>query len=84
MVVVDTSIIVDHLRRQSGISVFAGLLQDYPTQTFAVALVSIQELYTGRSSRNTLVEEKLLMVFGNMDERSKVDRAAGKLLEIDF
>lgn len=56
MVILDTNIIIDHLRRSVAKgSVLAKLAQDKPHEALAISVISIQELYEGQS---TLEEEK--------------------------
>lgn len=56
MVVVDTSIIIDHLRQPVGRdSLLLKLAREKPKEVLAVSVISVQELYEGRS---TLQEEK--------------------------
>lgn len=61
MVILDTNIIIDHLRRSVAKgSVLARLTQDKPKEVLAVSVVSIQELYEGQSTVNMEKEKDLL------------------------
>lgn len=61
MVVLDTSIIIDHLR-QTGTkaSYLEKLLKKDKRQSLAISVISIQELYEGQSTKDKHKEEKLL------------------------
>jgi predicted nucleic acid-binding protein len=56
MVIVDTNIIIDHLRlQQKQASYLMRLVENNPKETIALSVISVQELYEGMSTR---VEEK--------------------------
>lgn len=55
MVVLDTNIIIDHLRRPTGTAVLSQLVQKYPGEKLAISVISVQELYEGKS---TALEER--------------------------
>lgn len=50
MVIVDTNIIIDHLRQSPKKSKLIQVFKDYPEERFGLALVSLQELYEGSST----------------------------------
>jgi len=63
MVILDTNIIIDHLRqyaRRDMYSLLVKLSQENPKETLALSMLSIQELYEGRSTRNETKEAILL------------------------
>lgn len=60
MVVLDTSIIIDHLRQPPEKSKLIKLLQAHPEEALAVSVISLQELYEGQSTRDEEKEEHLL------------------------
>lgn len=61
MVVLDTSIIIDHLRTAtSGESHLLHLAKAKPKETLALSVISVQELYEGHSTRNKEKEKSLL------------------------
>lgn len=62
MVVVDTSVIIDHLRRSVGVSVLAKIERQRFGETLAVSSVTIQELYEGRSVADERKEKEMLAV----------------------
>lgn len=67
MVILDTNIIVDHLRRPSLPTVFSRLPDIYPNQTFSVSIISVQELFTGKSTRRDEEKEALLTILGSVE-----------------
>lgn len=67
MVVVDTSVVVDHLRRPSVNSIFSRLIRNHAASKIAVSLVSIQELYTGKSTRIQDEKTRLLSILANLE-----------------
>lgn len=61
MIVLDTNIIIDHLRRgDSGETILMKLAGDIPPGGLAVSLITIQELYEGQSTRDEEKEKSLL------------------------
>jgi len=61
VVVLDTSIIIDHLRqRPSAESHLDKIVKKMPKESLAVAMITIQELYIGTSTTNEQAEQLLL------------------------
>jgi predicted nucleic acid-binding protein len=62
MVVIDTNIIIDHLRLQKTEqeSLLMKLAKQLPKETLALSIISIQELYEGLSTRDSQKEQYLL------------------------
>jgi tRNA(fMet)-specific endonuclease VapC len=61
MVVVDTNIIIDHLRqRGKEDTVLMGLAQNIAKENLAISVVTVQELYEGKSTMEKDEEEYLL------------------------
>jgi predicted nucleic acid-binding protein len=62
MVVLDTSIIVDHLRLQEKDrdSKLITLVKNNPDEILAISMISVQELYEGQSTKNQEKEQYLL------------------------
>lgn len=61
MVILDTNIIIDHLRqRRICPSALMRLVSAMPGEELAISTITVQELYTGRSSRDPKAEEYLL------------------------
>ena len=65
MVVLDTSLLIDHLRlsrKESTSTHLMRLLAKFGKQELAISLVSIQELYEGKSTLTRKEEERMLSV----------------------
>jgi len=61
MVVLDTNIVIDHLRLQDGVeSKLMALVKTKPKEVLAISMITIQELYEGRSTRDAQKEQYLL------------------------
>ncbi len=67
MVVIDTSIIIDHLRKSVDDSTLLRLFEKYPNETFCISLVSIQELYEGQSTRDEVKENQLTITLSSFE-----------------
>lgn len=67
MVILDTNIIVDHLRLQgTGKSFLRKLEEKLGKEQLAISLISIQELYSGQSTKDPGREEYLLATIGSL------------------
>lgn len=62
MVVLDTNIIIDHLRLQKteAESKLMQIARQKPKETLAISIISVQELYEGRSTKDEHKEQYLL------------------------
>ncbi len=60
MVILDTNIIIDHLRRPTGQSFLMRLVQNQSKQNLAISVISVQELYEGQSTKVREKEQFLL------------------------
>lgn len=61
MVIVDTSVIIDHLRQvKTKESALMNLAKKKPKEVLGISIISIQELYEGQSTRDDLKEQFLL------------------------
>ncbi|OHA64438.1 MAG: hypothetical protein A2940_02300 [Candidatus Wildermuthbacteria bacterium RIFCSPLOWO2_01_FULL_48_29] len=61
MVVLDTNIIIDHLRQSSvKDTIFQSLVKNTPKSDLAISIITVQELYEGSSTRKRTEEEQLL------------------------
>ena len=61
MVVLDTNIIIDHLRQAHGKpTILERMLHMYPKDPLMLSVVSVQELYEGKSTLDTTKESMLL------------------------
>ncbi|MBI2405028.1 PIN domain-containing protein [Candidatus Gottesmanbacteria bacterium] len=67
MVIVDTNIIIDHLRSQSSTSVLIRLFDAYPEEPITTSVICLQELYEGESTRDDQKEQYLLSTLGSLD-----------------
>ena len=82
MVVIDTSILIDHLRLDSQSSSMLEELVRAESGVLGVSMISIQELYQGRSTRDSLAEEKMLATlsgFKILDYSHEIAKLAGNL-----
>ena len=60
MVILDTNIIIDHVRRKDSRSYLERLVETVSEKDCALSVISIQELYEGSSTRDTAKENYLL------------------------
>ncbi len=61
MVILDTNIIIDHLRqRGSATTLLMEMAKRVPKANLAISLLTVQELYEGRSTRDSVKEDYLL------------------------
>lgn len=61
MVILDTNIIIDHIRQHGKKdSALLEIAKKQPKETLALSVISIQELYEGRSTREEEKEKQLL------------------------
>lgn len=60
MVVLDTNIIFDHLRRKTGQSILEQIAAKHSTAQLGISILSIQELYSGQSTTDAVKEQALL------------------------
>ena len=62
MVVIDTSIIIDHLRQPSTQSKFISLATKYPKTSLSISVITIQELNQGQSTTRKTAQKDLLAI----------------------
>lgn len=83
MVILDTNIIIDHLRLPPGqTSRLAAYVASHPKDTLALCMVSVQELYEGRSTTDPVKEKDLLSTIAPlriMPYTYEVAKLAGEL-----
>lgn len=61
MVILDTNVIIDHLRKSEiQETMLMNLSKEFPKQELAISVISVQELYEGQSTRSSRKEEYLL------------------------
>lgn len=67
MVIVDTNIIIDHLRTTTDYkSKLVRLVQELPQEVLSLSVISIQELYEGQSTKVESKEKDLLATIGSL------------------
>lgn len=67
MVVVDTSIIIDHLRREDDEnSPFRLLIKDIQQDQIAISIVTVQELFVGQSTKRAEINRIVLSFVANL------------------
>jgi len=61
MVILDTNIIIDHLRQSGkGKTALMKFVSDQPKEKLSLSVISVQELYEGRSTKSEKEEQLLL------------------------
>lgn len=60
MVVLDTSVIIDHLRQKGKISKLEKIAKEFPKEALSISVISVQELYEGKSTKDEEKEKYLL------------------------
>lgn len=67
MVILDTSIIIDHLRRPPRESYLFKLTEKkLPKESLALSIISVQELYEGQSTKDVKREDVMLSTINSM------------------
>ena len=82
MVVLDTNIVIDHLRTKNPQSRLEQFRANFPQDELAVSIVTIQELFEGESTRNEVEETFLLATLRGVrlvPYNIEVAQVAGKL-----
>lgn len=69
MVVLDTSVIIDHLRQSNSNkeTFLQKIAKKVSKQSIAISVITIQELYEGLSTRNSEKEQYLLSTIGPLN-----------------
>lgn len=62
MVVLDTSVIIDHLRQTKKETALIRLVKQHPKESLALSIISVTELYEGQSTKDSQKEQALLAV----------------------
>lgn len=61
MVIIDTNILIDHLRQTSRpATIYAQLLKKYTKKHLAISSITVQELYIGQSTKNNHQHQALV------------------------
>lgn len=83
MVIIDTSLIIDHLRQQiSEDTILASLSLKYPNGELAISTITIQEVFTGKSSSCKKPLEKIATTLASLtivDYTLDISKLAGTL-----
>lgn len=83
MVVLDTNIIIDHLRQSpKKRTYFEELVEKHNEYNLAISIITIQEIYEGRSTKEREEEEKFLATISRLKILSynfEVAQLAGKI-----
>ncbi len=67
MVVLDTNVIIDHLRQPKGaVTHFKQIIQNNLKEALAISMISIQELYEGKSTLSVEKEKFLLATISHL------------------
>lgn len=64
MVILDTNIIIDHLRRSSKDSALSELSKKYGREEVGISVITIQELYEGKSTSDPVKENQMMSILG--------------------
>lgn len=84
MVVLDTNVIIDHLRLPKGSeTALIKITRLNPRDIIAVSVISVQELYQGKSSQNPMKENDIGMILDNvkiLPYDIKVAKLAGEII----
>lgn len=67
MVILDTDVIIDHLRQKHIKETPFMKLTQRVNGSFGLSVISIQELYAGKSTRNKKGEEDLLLLLSQLE-----------------
>lgn len=82
MVILDTNIIIDHVRKTRANSLLMRLSKEQNVEALSISIITVQELYQGTSTRNPRVEEVLLSILSPltlMQYTSEIAQMAGKI-----
>ena len=61
MVILDTNVIIDHLRQEKGQeTLLKRLIRNNLQEDLAISIISIQELYRGQSTKDSEKENNIL------------------------
>lgn len=82
MVILDTNIIIDHLRRSSDDSLLSKLSKNYSREEIGISVISLQELYEGKSTTSPTKENQMMAIIAQLNVLPydvDVARLAGKI-----
>lgn len=66
MVIVDTNVIIDHLRQRDQTTELMKVAKKFSKQNLGLSTISIQELYEGKSTRDEEKEKYLLAILSSL------------------
>lgn len=66
MVVVDTSVLIDHIRQRGKNSIFDEFTKK-SKEVLAVSLISVQELFEGKSTRKAEIEYEIINLINSLE-----------------
>ena len=77
MVILDTSVLIDSLRQsKSHFSILKQFIDLYPKDELSISILTIQELYAGKSSNNLINERLFLAVIDPLEILPYTDATA--------
>ena len=83
MVILDTNIIIDHLRQSPGRkTLLKELVKKYNEHNLVISVVTIQEIYEGKSTKDKENEEKFLSTISHLKTLSytfEIAQLAGQI-----
>jgi len=86
MVIIDTNIIIDHLRQtSSNLTIYQKILKKYKRKSLCISTITVQELYIGKSSTDKQ-ETNIIYLLNNLKIYSlttKIAKHAGLLMQKD-
>lgn len=80
--ILDTNIIIDHLRKPSDESLLTKMTKNHSNETLGISVISIQELYEGKSTKDLTKENFMLSILGLLTVLpydAEVAKLAGKI-----
>lgn len=82
MVILDTNIIIDHLRKATDQSLLTKMTKNHNNESLGISVISIQELYEGQSTKDLTKENFMLSILGLLTVlpyNTEVAKLAGKI-----
>lgn len=83
MVILDTNILIDHLRQfKEKTTLLTQAIEKFHTEGLAISIISIQELYEGKSTREQIKERELvdiISLFNIFPYNFEVAKLAGEI-----
>jgi len=82
MVILDTNVVIDHLRQDPSLSRLIAFSKDHPEDLLGMSIISVQELYQGKSTLEENKENVLLATINSLQllpYTYEVSELAGKI-----